>query len=123
MAAILCARRQCRLPHALIGQPVGAHNGQLRVLAPQLVHFDKARRLQVNDGHIGVSILPSAVTSSLRQELEGCTPSSKSARAFSSGSSPFSRSLTIFSSRSRQSSNLGKRDSSAHFSLNARRAS
>src|SRR5258708_22461409 len=54
-----------------------------------------------------ISTLPSASSNSLLQEVESCTPSSKSFNAFSSGTLPFSSSSTICSRRCKQSSNLG----------------
>src|SRR5258708_13322360 len=50
-----------------------------------------------------ISTLPSASSNSLRQEVESCTPSSKSFNACSSGALPFSSSSTICSRRSSQS--------------------
>src|SRR5258705_9603637 len=57
---------------------------------------------------IRISTLPSAASSSCRQEFDRRTPSSKSFKDCSSDRSPFSSWSTIFSNCCRQSSNFGK---------------
>src|ERR1039458_2256182 len=56
-----------------------------------------------------ISTLPSASSSSLRQEPDNFMPSSKSSSARSRETSPFSSSATMVSRRWRDSSNLAKR--------------
>src|SRR5438270_1141206 len=63
---------------------------------------------------IRISTLPSAASSSCRQEFDNCTPSSNSFNDCSSDRSPPSSCSTIFSSCRRQSSNLGKVDLQEH---------